>query len=171
MGRRSRCAPRRPPQQVTILVDSSVWISFLNGVNSAEAAYLAVCIAEDRPLIIPGLVRTEVLLGARTEADALRMSHTLSAYPLVPEPTASDYEQAALIYRTCRGRGFTIRSAIDCLIAQLCLRDGYELLARDRDFDVIGNTYALRRVPTRLMVHDPGISYDVNLASPASVGG
>ena len=142
-----------------ILVDSSVWISFLNGVNSAEAAFLAVCIAEDRPLIMPGLVRTEVLLGARTEADAVRMSQSLSAYPLVPEPTPSDYEQAAAIYRTCRARGFTIRSAIDCLIARLCLRDGYELLAKDRDFDAIGTAFPLRRVPTRLMVHDPGVGY------------
>jgi hypothetical protein len=142
-----------------ILVDSSAWISFLNGVNSAEAALLAVCIAEDRPLIVPGLVRTEVLLGARTEADALHLSQSLSAYPLVPEPTPADYEQAAAIYRTCRERGHTIRSTIDCLIAQLCLRDGYELLAKDRDFDAIGAAFPLRRVPTRLMVHDPGVGY------------
>lgn len=148
-----------------ILVDSSVWISFLNGVNSAEAAFLGICIAEDRSLIMPGLVRTEVLLGARTEADALRISKSLSAYPLVPEPTWSDYERAALIYRTCRGRGYTIRSTIDCLIAQLCLRDGYELLAKDRDFDAIGSTYPLRRVPTRLMVHEPGIVYRAKAAT------
>jgi predicted nucleic acid-binding protein len=140
-----------------ILVDSSVWISFLNGANSAEAAFLAVSIAEDRPLIIPGLVRTEVLSGAPTEADALRLSQSLSAYPLVPEPTPADYERAAGIYRTCRTRGYAIRSAIDCMIAQLCLRDGYELLAKDRDFDAIGNAFPLRRVPTRLMVHEPGI--------------
>ena len=142
-----------------ILVDSSVWISFLNGVNSAEAAFLAASIAEDRPLTIPGLVRTEVLLGARTDADALRMSRSLSAYPLVPEAAPADYEQAAAIYRTCRGRGYTIRSAIDCLIARLCLRDGYELLAKDRDFDAIGSAFPLRRVPVRLMVHEPGIRY------------
>ena len=147
-----------------ILVDSSVWISFLNGVNSAEAAFLAVCIAEDRPLIIPGLVRTEILLGARTEADALRMSQSLSAYPLVPEPTPFDYEQAATIYRTCRAQGHTIRSALACLIAQLCLRDGHELLAKDRDFDAIGNAFPLRRVPTRLMVHDAGVRYAANTA-------
>lgn len=150
-----------------ILVDSSVWISFLNGVNSAEAAFLAVCIAEDRPLILPGLVRTEVLLGARTEADALRMSQSLSAYPLAPEPTPADYEQAAMIYRTCRGRGYTVRSAIDCLIAQLCLREGYELLAKDRDFDAIGNAFPLRRVPTGLMVHDPGVRYAPNMGAGA----
>lgn len=140
-----------------ILVDSSAWISFLNGVNSAEASFLAVCIAEDRPLIIPGLVRTEVLLGARTEADAQRMSQSLSAYPLVPEATAADYERAATIYRTCRGRGHTLRSTIDCLIAQLCLRDGYELLAKDRDFDAISAAFPLRRVPARPMAHEPGV--------------
>jgi predicted nucleic acid-binding protein len=145
-----------------ILVDSSVWISFLNGVNSAEAAFLAVCIAEDRPLVIPGLVRTEVLVGARTEADALRLSQSLSAYPLVPEATPADYEQAAAIYRTCRGRGYTIRSAIDCLIAQLCLRDGYELLAQDRDFDAISRAFPLRRAPAHLVLHEPGINYAAN---------
>jgi predicted nucleic acid-binding protein len=142
-----------------ILVDSSVWISFLNGVNSAEAAFLAGCIADDRALTLPGLVRTEVLLGARTEAEALRISQSLSAYPLVPEATASDYEQAAAIYRTCRARGYTIRTAIDCLIAQFCLRDGYELLARNRDFDAIASAFPLRRIPTRLMVHEPGAVY------------
>lgn len=150
-----------------ILVDSSVWISFLNGVNSAEAAFLAVCIAEDSPLVIPGLVRTEVLVGARTEAEASRMSQSLSAYPLVPEPTPADYERAASIYRTCRAQGRTIRSAIDCLIAQLCLRDDYELLARDRDFDAISSAYPLRRVPTRLMAHDPGIRYAAKPAPDA----
>jgi predicted nucleic acid-binding protein len=150
-----------------ILVDSSAWISFLNGASSAEAAFLAVCIAEDRPLIIPGLVRTEVLLGARTEAEAARMSRSLSAYPLVPEPTPADYEQAAAIYRTCRGRGHTIRSAIDCLIAQLCLRDGYELLAKDRDFDAIDKAFPLKRVPTRLMVHDPGVRHAAGMRTAA----
>ena len=43
------------------------------------------------------------------------------------------------------------------LIAQLCLRD-YELLARSRDFDAIGKAFPLTRVPTRLLVHDPGAS-------------
>jgi predicted nucleic acid-binding protein len=145
-----------------ILVDSSVWISFLNGVNSAEAALLAACIAEDRPLGIPGIVRTEVLAGARTEADALRLSQSLSAYPLVAEATPADYERAAEIYRTCRGRGFTIRSAIDCLIAQLCLRDDYELLAKDRDFDAISRAFPLRRAPTHLVRPEPGINHAAN---------
>jgi predicted nucleic acid-binding protein len=147
-----------------ILVDSSVWIGFLNGVDSAEAAFLAVCIAEDRPLTIPGLVRTEVLLGARTEADALRVSRSLSAYPLVPEPMPSDYDRAAMIYRTCRGRGLAIRSAVDCLIAQLCLRDDYALLAKDRDFDAISSAFPLRRVPARLMMHDPGTGHALDAA-------
>lgn len=150
-----------------ILVDSSVWISFLNGANTAEGAFLAACIAEDRPLIIPGLVLMEVLLGARTEAEALRISRSLSAYPLVPEATPADHERAAAIYRTCRKRGYTIRSAIDCLIAQLCLRDGHELLAKDRDFDAIAGAFPLRRVPARLMVHERRAGYAAKAAAPA----
>lgn len=152
-----------------ILVDSAVWIGFLNGVNCAEAAFLAVCIAEDRALILPGLVRTEVLMGARTEAEALRMSQSLSAYPLAPEPRAADYERAAAIYRTCRGRGQSVRSASDCLIAQLCLRDGYELLARDRDFDAISSIFPLRLVSRRLMVREPGVRYSATPAAGAPI--
>jgi predicted nucleic acid-binding protein len=153
---------------VTILVDSSVWISFLNGRNSAEAAYLTVCIAEDRPVVVPGLVLTEVLMGARNEIEARRLSESLSAFPLVPAPTASDHERAAQICRACRSRGHTIRSSIDCLIAQLCLRDGHELLAKDRDFDAIARVFPLRRSPARLLVHESGSRYTAKAGAPSA---
>ncbi|MGH8296207.1 MAG: type II toxin-antitoxin system VapC family toxin [Steroidobacteraceae bacterium] len=152
---------------MTILVDSSVWISYLNGVSSAEAAYLAVCIGEDRPLAVPGLVQTEVLMGVRSEAEAARVSRSLAAFPLTPDPAPSDYQRAAAICRECRTRGFTIRSMVDCLIAQLCLRDGHELLAQGRDFDAIDSVFPLRRVSIRLMVHDSAISYLANVAASA----
>jgi predicted nucleic acid-binding protein len=154
---------------VTILVDSPVWISFLNGVNSAETAYLTVCIAEDRPLVVPGLVLTEVLMGARNEAEARRISESLAAFPPVPPPALSDHERAAQIYRTCRSRGHKIRSSIDCLIAQLCLRDGHELLAQDRDFEAIGSVFPLKRPPLRLMAHESTVRYAVKAGAP-SVG-
>ena len=41
---------------------------------------------------------------------------------------------AAKLYRQCRAKGVTVRSTIDCLIAQLCIRDNLPLLAKDRDF-------------------------------------
>lgn len=68
----------------------------------------------------------------------------LDAFDPVPEPTKSDYVEAARLYRLCRSKGFTIRSTIDCVIASLCLRDDRALLTRDRDFEAIAKHSALR---------------------------
>jgi predicted nucleic acid-binding protein len=107
-----------------------------------------------RPLTIPGLVLTEILVGVRSEAEADRVAGALSAFDPTPELDSTDYRKAAELYRVCRRRGLTIRSTIDCLIAQLCLRHGYELLAKDRDFDSIAEVFPLQRVASALTVHD-----------------
>jgi predicted nucleic acid-binding protein len=129
-----------------ILVDTSVWIDYFNGFASIEADFLTLCIGELRPVVLAGLVLTETLQGVRDAQQAEQARRVLSAFALAPELTRSDYEHAAAIYRTCRAAGTTPRSAIDCLIAQLCLRHGYELLTRDRDFDAIGRHFPLKRI-------------------------
>jgi predicted nucleic acid-binding protein len=137
-----------------ILVDTSVWIDFFNGHDSVEAAYLRQCIVDARPLTIPGLVMTEILQGVRTDAEAARVARVLSAFDVPPDLDSADYEQAAALYRQCRAKGFTVRLTIDCLIAQLCLRHNYELLAKDRDFDAIAQVASLKRLPTKTTLHD-----------------
>jgi predicted nucleic acid-binding protein len=137
-----------------ILVDTSVWIDYFNGHDSVEAVHLRSCIVDGRPLVIPGLVLTEILQGVRTEAEAARIVRALSAFDAPPELDSTDYQKAAALYRQCRSRGFTIRSTIDCLIAQLCLRHDYELLAKDRDFVSIAEVAPLQRVPATAVVHD-----------------
>jgi len=137
-----------------ILVDTSVWIDFFNGHQSVESAYLRTCISDAHPLVVPGLVLTEILMGLRTESDATRVADGLSGFDEAPPLDTRDSRKAAQIYRECRNRGRTIRSTIDCVIAQLCLRHGYELLAKDRDFESIAQVFPLRRVAIPMMVHD-----------------
>ncbi len=137
-----------------ILVDTSVWIDFFNGVDSAQAAHLRSCIADGQPLVLPGLVLTEILQGLRTEADAERVARVLSAFDPVLDLDSTDYPKAAAIYRVCRNRGVTIRSTIDCLIAQLCLRYGHELLAKDRDFEGIATVFPLQRIESTPALND-----------------
>ena len=145
-----------------ILVDTSVSIDYFNAYASREADFLTLCIAQARPIILPGLVLTETLQGVRDAAGAARVAGVLSAFELTPEFERSDYERAAAIYRTCRTRGSTPRSAIDCLIAQLCLRYGYELLTHDRDFEGIARCFPLKRVSP-----DPGVQ-ELAAAYPVS---
>jgi predicted nucleic acid-binding protein len=127
-----------------MLVDTSVWIDYFDGHPSSEANRLEQAIADHSPIAIVGVVLTEILLGLTTESDAVRISGLLDAFDFLPEPLRSDYIEAARIYRVCRGKGYTIRSPIDCVIAQLCLRENLPLLCKDRDFQVIGKSFPLR---------------------------
>lgn len=127
-----------------MLVDTSVWVDFFNGYESRQAEHLASAIAEAEPIALPGVVLTEILLGLKNDAEAERISTLLEAFDTVVEPTRADYIEAARIYRLCRAKGFTVRSTIDCLIAQLCLRDGFALLTKDRDFKAIADCVPLQ---------------------------
>lgn len=129
-----------------MLVDTSVWIDFFNGYESAEARLLAAAIADGEPLEIPGIVLVEILAGLRNDPEAARIGSLLEAFDELPEPERSDYLEAARIFRVCRSRGHTIRSTIDCLIAQGCLRHDLALLTKDRDFRVIAGYTELRLV-------------------------
>lgn len=131
-----------------MLVDTSVWIDFFNGYESSQAEHLASAIAEAEPIVIPGVVLTEILLGLKNDAEAERISTLLDAFDTVAEPTQADYVEAARIYRLCRAKGFTVRSTIDCLIAQLCIRDEIVLLTKDRDFKAIANCVPLQLLDT-----------------------
>lgn len=131
-----------------MIVDTSVWIDFFNGHASAPAERLAAAITDGEPIAIPGLVYTEILLGLRSDREAARIEGLLDAFDWVREPSKEDHAEAAKLYRTCRAKGVTIRSTIDCLIARLCLRDGQALLTKDRDFQAIAEHTALKLVPT-----------------------
>jgi len=129
-----------------MLVDTAVWIDYFNGHASAEADRLAQAIADAEPIALPGLVWTEILMGLRTEAEAARIAGLLDAFEYIREPVRADYIAAAGIYRTCRSKGYTIRSTIDCVIAQLCLRDGRPLLFKDRDFKAISRCFPVKLI-------------------------
>ena len=132
-----------------MIVDTSVWIDFFNGFASAQAERLAVAVADGEAIAIPGLVYTEILLGLKSDREAARVADLLDAFDWVGEASKTDYGHAATMYRTCRAKGSTIRSTIDCLIAALCLRDGQTLLAKDRDFEAIARHSTLRLVPIK----------------------
>jgi hypothetical protein len=59
------------------------------------------------------------------------------------EPIDS-FAEAAKIYLGCRKQGITIRSTIDCLIAQTALENDLFLLHDDKDFDAIAKIVPLK---------------------------
>lgn len=118
-----------------ILVDSSVWIDYFNGVEAAHTDRLDTLLAVREPVISADLIVCEVLQGFTAEKDfraASRVFGNLPCYELGGEDAAIE---AAINYRKPRARGATVRSTIDTLIASFCLRHRIPLLHNDRDFD------------------------------------
>ena len=86
----------------------------------------------------------ELLAGTRSAADRSKLRARLIGLPRLTVRGLADFESAAELYRTCRGRGGTVRKLIDCLIAAVAIREGATVLHNDRDFDVLARHTRLR---------------------------
>jgi predicted nucleic acid-binding protein len=117
-----------------ILVDTSAWVEFLRDTGTDACVRVERLLAEEIAICQP--VRMEVLAGARSERH-LRDLRGLLARATTVETKATDYEDAAALYRTCRGGGETVGRLIDCLIAAHAIRANLPILHSDADFDVL----------------------------------
>lgn len=128
-----------------ILVDTSILIDFLSGRKTEGAEKLESMLSQKIPFGINSLIFQEVLQGASTEKDfgVLRDYLISQKFYHLKDPVQS-YESAAMIYRDCRKRGITIRSTIDCLIAQTALEHDLLLLHSDKDFEAMAQVVPLK---------------------------
>lgn len=117
-----------------IVVDTSVWIDWFNGTDNGETRLLDALLGRTR-IVIGDLILAELLQGFGSERAAAQARNQLA--PLEYRDMVG-YEvalAAAGHYRLLRARGVTPRKTIDMLIASFCIRAGFPLLHRDRDFD------------------------------------
>lgn len=117
-----------------IIVDTTVWIDYLNGADTPESAWLDREIARRR-LGLLDLMVCEILQGLATDAQAVRVLRHLRRFEILDTGGVDFAAAAAHNYRRLRQRGRTVRKTIDCLIATFCLRESHALLHSDRDFD------------------------------------
>ena len=128
-----------------ILVDSSVWIDYFKGTNTAHTRKLDSLLGHE-PLAIGDLMLTEVLQGFSNERDfnlARKMLTSLMVVHLGGQEIAI---QAAQNFRALPNVGMTVRKTIDTVIATRCIESGYDLLHNDRDFDPFAKCLGLRVV-------------------------
>lgn len=128
-----------------IVVDSSVLISFFRGLSTPGADRLAELELLGEPFALPVVCCQEVLQGARDEREWETLDTYLSSqWLLAPADPWETHRRAARIYYECRRRGVTVRSTVDCLIAQLVLDHAGILLHEDGDFERIREIRPLR---------------------------
>ncbi|MBX3055071.1 MAG: PIN domain nuclease [Anaerolineae bacterium] len=119
---------------MSLLVDSSVWIDYFNGVITPETDYLHRALGQE--MIFTGdLIFAEVLQGFRLQKDFDRARMALLKFRVVEMVGVGTAVKSAQNYRFLRAKGITIRKTIDCLIATFCIENNLALLHADRDFD------------------------------------
>ena len=116
-----------------IVVDSSVWIDFFNGVSTPEVDRLDALLGVT-PLAIGDLILVEVLQGFRNERDVATARQLFRSLALLPLLGGSNSWKAADNYRQLRRKGITVRKTIDGIIATACIEANLPLLFSDRDF-------------------------------------
>jgi predicted nucleic acid-binding protein len=126
-----------------ILVDSSAWIEYLRGTESATN--VRVRALELTPqLAMTDVVVMELRAGARSDRERAQLRTFISSFDFLAVAGVQDFEHAADLYRACRRNGETVRKMTDCLIAAVAIRNDVPVLHHDIDFDVLARHTPLR---------------------------
>jgi len=131
-----------------ILVDTSALIPYLRGRETAASALLERLVSEEAEIALTPEIVQEVLQGARDEKEWRTLKRYLVGQRVLAaaDPLRSHVE-AARMYYECRRRGLTVRSTIDCIVAQTALERDIALLHDDRDYDAIQRIRPLKTLP------------------------
>lgn len=122
---------------MSILVDTSVWIEWLNGRNKPTEDLL-------ESIVVCGPIVQEVLQGLNSSLPAKSFKESFLQFPVVADPMhISIFKEAANLYRRGKEKGYTIRSSADCLIAAIAIDLAIPVVHKDRDFSNISKFSAL----------------------------
>ncbi len=125
-----------------IMVDTSVWIDYFNGVENAGTTLLDQYLVND--LVVTGdIILAEILQGFRTDRDfslAKEALLRLDCFDMIGIEIAI---ASAENFRLLRKKGVTIRKTTDMIIATFCMINNLPLLFIDSDFRPIADHLGL----------------------------
>ena len=142
-----------------IVVDSSVWIDFLNGRKAAHIERLRAVLGTHE-IIVGNLVLCKVLQGLESERAARQVEALLHRFEIVPMADEAIAVAAARNFRALRKPGITIRRTIDFLIGTWCIENRKALLDNDSDFRPMARHLGLIEAP---MMGEGGSNRDLRL--------
>jgi len=134
--------PHRARGEV-IVVDSSVWIDFLNGRNGPHVRRLRAILGIDE-VIVGDLMLCEVLQGLQSEEAAREVEPLFRRFDIVSMAGETIAVAGARNFRFLSRRGITIRKTIDLLIGTWCIENRASLLHNDSDFHPMSRHLGLR---------------------------
>ena len=128
-----------------VLVDTSVLIDFFKGKDNIPCRKFHNVLESTIPFGITSQILQELLQGTKNINEFNKLKIYLESQQIFhPKDIIESYIQAARIYFNCRKKGITIRSTIDCLIAQIAMENNLSLLHNDSDFDAMARVIQLK---------------------------
>jgi predicted nucleic acid-binding protein len=131
-----------------VIVDTSVWIDYLNNSFNPQTAWLEGALGKQE-IGLTSLSLCEVLQGVSSSGHFQQFRDDLLGFAVFETGGSELAIASAENYRKLRRRGLTIRTTIDCIIATFCIEADHQLLHRDRDFDAFEAHLGLK------VVHPP----------------
>jgi predicted nucleic acid-binding protein len=128
-----------------LLVDSSVWIDYFNGVITPQTDTLHAALGR-REILVGDIILAEVLQGFRSHADFEAARRALGRFPQIQMLGPELAVQSARHNRALHKIGITVRKTVDCFIATFAITRDHELLHADSDFDPFEAHLGLRVV-------------------------
>jgi len=128
-----------------MLVDSSVWIDYFNGIENKETDKLHATLGLEE-VAIGDLILTEVLQGFKVDKEfkiAREVLTSLTIFELLGIELAI---KSANNFRKLRKKGITIRKTADVIIATYCIENKIPLLFTDKGFLPFVKNLRLRSV-------------------------
>ena len=129
-----------------IVIDTSVWIDFLNGRSTSHVGRLRAVLGTDE-IIVGDLMLCEVLQGLDSERAAREVEALLRRFEIVSMAGDAIAVAAAANFRSLRRRGIKVRKTIDLLIGTWCIENRRPLLHNDSDFQPMARHLGLLEAP------------------------
>jgi predicted nucleic acid-binding protein len=127
-----------------LLIDTSVWITVFRD-RSGQVRQQLETLIDNRDVLLTRFTQLELLQGSLDEKEWNLLSTYLDTQYYI-EPTSNSWQAAARIYYDLRRKGLTVRSPIDCCIAQAALENNLLLIHNDRDFEMIAKVRSLQHL-------------------------
>mgnify|MGYP000552797204 CR=1 FL=1 len=128
-----------------ILVDTSVWIQYLNGIENKHTEKMEEILSTEI-ITIADLIYMEVLQGISNRDQFNKTKKVLDKLNRVSIAGFDLALKSAVNYNILRAKGYTIRKSIDVLIGTYCHEVGCRLLHNDKDFNFFNECFKIHIV-------------------------
>ena len=124
-----------------VLVDTSAWIDFFQDESSPYGAVVDALLQEDL-VCTTGLVRAEIIPGARTKKEFNQLMDYFDALPLLSDP-AGMWDEVINAQRKLKSRGVNGVGIPDLIIAVTAMVNDAAVFSKDHHFDLMEKALGL----------------------------